>query len=283
MNCRARRAPQRWPPAAFRIHTHGRAHRRAARTRFPSGLRYLQSPSTPPPCPPLRPFFPRRGPCGVLEPELLQRREGRDAGGEGGGGGVADPIAFRPFPIPIESAGQFARGQVGLVRRNVIFLISRGGRTEGWGDREAPTLPHFSHKTSQQGPYPARPGPDCAPPPPPPLLTRTHKRAPTHAHTHTHTHTHTLTQTCAYTHSHTHTYALTHLHTHKHTHSTSTPPPSTSSLSYDTPTPFTPFLPPHPPRDPSESPGSVRRISSPLLHFRSPPLPETPARAGRRT
>ena len=48
-----------------------------------------------PPCqpPPSTPASPPRGPCGVPEDELPQRREGRDADGEGGGAGVADLIA----------------------------------------------------------------------------------------------------------------------------------------------------------------------------------------------
>ena len=64
--------------------------------------RPLRDPSEPPrslrsPSPPFpSPETPASGvpaPCGVPEVELLQRRKGRDAGGEGGGGGVADPIA----------------------------------------------------------------------------------------------------------------------------------------------------------------------------------------------
>ena len=60
---------------------------------------------SPPPTPPAsapsaRPFRtaafpserPPRGPCGVLEGDVLQGREGSDAGGEGAGAGVAELI-----------------------------------------------------------------------------------------------------------------------------------------------------------------------------------------------
>ena len=86
---RPRHAPPHTPPAnrrpKFKIDLNFRARKAPETPPTPARAALIVRPNPPSPRSPLRL-------CGVPEVELPQRRKRRDAGGEGGGAGVARPV-----------------------------------------------------------------------------------------------------------------------------------------------------------------------------------------------